>query len=84
MQHLLQFSLRLRSHHAFEDVMRVAASVSPSVRYYLLLEYCNRNHLPQYVRDQCESTMKEIQNVIRFPKERKGQGQGMRGNLKDE
>ena len=78
-QHLMQFSLRLRSHHAFEDVMYAAASVSPSVRYYLLLEYCNRNagNLPQNVKDQCSAVKKELKDVILFPKDSKGQSQVM-------
>lgn len=78
-QHLMQFSLRLRSHHAFEDVMYAAASVSPSVRYYLLLEYCNRNagNLPQNVKDQCSAVKKELKDVISFPKDSKGQSQVM-------
>ena len=74
-----QFSLRLRSHHAFEDVMYAAASVSPSVRYYLLLEYCNRNagNLPQNVKDPCSAVKRELKDVILFPKDSKGQSQVM-------
>lgn len=41
-RHLLQFSLRLRSQHAFEDVMYTAASVSPSVRCHLIPERLER------------------------------------------
>lgn len=73
-QHLLQFSLRLRSQHAFEDVMRAAASISPSVRYYLLTEYCRRNadNIPQSVLKQFDDLKKELKDVVRFPKETKG------------
>ena len=63
--------------HAFEDVMYAAASVSPSVRYYLLLEYCNRNagNLPKNVKDQCSAVKRELKDVILFPKDSKGQSQ---------
>ena len=79
-QHLMQFSQRLRSKHVFDDVMRAASSVSPSVRYYLLSEYCKQNaaNIPQNVKDQCAAVKKELQDVIRFPKEGKGQGQAVR------
>jgi hypothetical protein len=61
------------------DLSPAAASVSPSVRYYLLLEYCNRNagNLPQNVKDQCSAVKKELKDVILFPKDSKGQSQVM-------
>ena len=73
-QHLLQFSLRLRSQHTFEEVIRAAASVSPSVRYYLLTEYYRRNagNIPQSVLKQFDDLKKELKDVVRFLKETKG------------
>jgi hypothetical protein len=51
--------------HSFADVMGVAAQVSPSLRYYLLKEYCRRNagHLPLYVKDHCMAINKEIKEA---------------------
>ena len=59
---------------SFTEVMRAAEKVSPSVRYYLLAEYCRRNagNLPQNVKDQCSAIKKELKEVILFPKEAKG------------
>ena len=78
--HLVMFSHMVKSKHSFADVMGVAAQVSPSLRYYLLKEYCrcNAGHLPQYVKDHCMAINKEIKEVILFPKEAKGQSQGKR------
>ena len=72
--HLMMFSQMVKSKHSFADVMGVAAQVSPSLRYYLLKEYCRRNaaNLPQHVKDHCMAINKEIKEVILFPIEVKG------------
>ncbi len=63
--HLVMFSQMVKYKHSFADVMRVAAQVSPSLRYYLLKEYCRRNagHLPLYVKDHCMAINKEIKEA---------------------
>ena len=73
-RHLVMFSHMVKSNHSFADVMGVAAQVSPSLRYYLLKEYCRRNagNLPQHVKDHCMAINKEIKEVILFPKESRG------------
>jgi hypothetical protein len=72
--HLMIFSQMVKLKHSFADVMEVAEQVSPSVRYYLLAEYCRRNagNLPQNVKDQCSAIKKELKEVILFPKEARG------------
>ena len=73
-RHLAKFSQMINSNQSFTEVMRAAEKVSPSVRYYLLTEYCRRNagNLPQNVKDQCLAIKKELKEVILFPKEAKG------------
>ena len=73
-RHLAKFSQMINSNQSFTEVMRAAEKVSPSVRYYLLAEYCRRNagNLPQNVKDQCSAVKKELKEVILFPKEAKG------------
>ena len=73
-RHLAKFSQMINSNQSFTEVMRAAEKVSPSVRYYLLTEYCRRNagNLPQNVKDQCLAVKKELKEVILFPKEAKG------------
>ena len=57
----------------FADGMEVAEQISPSLRYYLLLEFRKRNasNIPQNVKEQCAAVNKELKNVILFPKEAK-------------
>ena len=73
-RHLAKFSQMINSNQSFTEVMRAAEKVSPSVRYYLLTEYCRRNagNLPQNVKDQYSAVKKELKEVILFPKEAKG------------
>ena len=74
--HLMKFSQMVNSKHSFADVMKVAALVSPSLRYYLLLEFRKRNagNMPQNVKEQCVAVSKEARNIILFPKEAKELG----------
>ena len=72
--HLMIFSQMVKLKHSFADVMEVAEQISPSLRYYLLLEYRRRNagNIPRNVQEQCAAVSKEVRNVILFPKEAKG------------
>lgn len=72
--HLMKFSQMVKSNHSFAAVMKVAAQVSPSLKYYLLSEYGKRNagNIPQKVKDHWTTTNKELKDVIRFPRETNG------------
>ena len=78
--HLMGFSQRIRCQTSFADVMGAAREISPSLRYYLLLEYCKQkgNNLPAGIKPHIDAVNKEIKDVILFPKETRGINNGMK------
>ena len=66
--------------HNESDVMRAATEISPSLRYYLLLEYCKHkgNNVPAGIKLHIDAVNKEIKDVIRFPKVAKGISNGVK------
>ena len=80
LSHLIGFSQRIRCQSSFADVMRAATEISPSLRYYLLLEYCKQkdNNVPAGIKPPIDAVNKEIKDVIRFPKVAKGISNGVK------
>ena len=60
--------------------MGAAREISPSLRYYLLFEYCKQkgNNLPAGIKLHIDAVNKEIKDVILFPKETRGINNGMK------
>ena len=60
--------------------LRAATEISPSLRYYLLLEYCKQkgNNVPAGIKPHIDAVNKEIKDVIRFPKVAKGISNGVK------
>ena len=80
LSHLIGFSQRIRCQSSFADVMRAATEISPSLRYYLLLEYCKQkgNNVSAGIKPHIDAVNKEIKDVIRFPKQAKGISNNMK------
>ena len=79
LSHLIGFSQRIRCQSSFADVMRAATAISPSLTYYLLLEYCKQkgNNVSAGIKPHTDA-VKEIKDVIRFPKVAKGISNGVK------
>lgn len=62
--------------------MNLKTVVEPALRIPMcsICSSCKQNaaNIPQNGKDQCAAVKKELQDVIRFPKEGKGQGQAVR------
>ena len=73
LSHSTEFSQKIRHQTSFADVMRAATEISPSFRYYLLLEYCKQkgNNVPAGIKPHIAAVRNELEDVIRFPKEMK-------------